>query len=344
MDNTLLHSLKNRPHVVILGAGASVATIFNGDKNGNRIYAMADFIDKLKLDSILNSVILSTNSRNLEDVYSELYERKDPECENVRRKLENKIEKYFSTLELSDSPSIYDFLLLSLRNKDLIISFNWDDLLLQARRRVQQITKNLPEMAFLHGNIGVGYCQNDMGYGLKQNRCNICGDFYVPSQLLYPIKKKDYNSSPQLKKQWDGIKWYIENAGYITVFGYGLPNTDVEVKDILERAFITSDNELRFFESIEIIDKPGCDKNILYDKWSKFIKHSHGHYSIKDSFFDSILCEFPRRSVEGHITKNIEGWWGKSSLHFNECISFNDIKELIQPLLDAENNNEFDIK
>ena len=39
--------MKNRPHVVILGAGASCAAIPNGDKNGKRIAAMSGFIDKL---------------------------------------------------------------------------------------------------------------------------------------------------------------------------------------------------------------------------------------------------------------------------------------------------------
>ena len=39
--------MKNRPHVVILGAGASCATIPNWDKNGKWISAMSGFIDKL---------------------------------------------------------------------------------------------------------------------------------------------------------------------------------------------------------------------------------------------------------------------------------------------------------
>ena len=34
--------MKNRPHVVILGAGASCAAIPNGDKNGKRISFIMD--------------------------------------------------------------------------------------------------------------------------------------------------------------------------------------------------------------------------------------------------------------------------------------------------------------
>ena len=36
--------MKNRPHVVILGAGASCAAIPNGDKHGKKISAMSGFI------------------------------------------------------------------------------------------------------------------------------------------------------------------------------------------------------------------------------------------------------------------------------------------------------------
>ena len=183
--------------------------------------------------------------------------------------LETKIESYFNSLELPDTPTIYDFLLLSLTEKDLIISFNWDDLLLQARKRVQRITKNLPQMVFLHGNIGMGYCRNDNGYGLITNKCNICNCHYEPSQLLYPIKHKDYKSSSQLQEQWKIAKNYIANAGYLTIFGYGLPTTDVEVKELLLNAFIISNVKSRFFDRIEIIDKPGFNEVELYNRRSE---------------------------------------------------------------------------
>ena len=50
------YNMKNRPHVVILGAGASCATIPNGDKNGRKISAMSGFIEKLGLDRIISKV------------------------------------------------------------------------------------------------------------------------------------------------------------------------------------------------------------------------------------------------------------------------------------------------
>lgn len=60
-----------------------------------------------------------------------------------------------SSYELPDSPTIYDFLVLSLTEKDLIVTFNWDPLLVQAICRVQRYTSNIPQVAFLHGNVAV---------------------------------------------------------------------------------------------------------------------------------------------------------------------------------------------
>lgn len=60
---------KSRPHVVLLGAGASVATIPDGDKYGNKISAMSGFIDKLGMRDLISSANLHTDSDNLEDIY-----------------------------------------------------------------------------------------------------------------------------------------------------------------------------------------------------------------------------------------------------------------------------------
>ena len=66
MDNVNLQEyeyyMKNRPHVVILGAGASCAAIPKGDKNGRKISAMSGFIDKLGFRKILNEVDIHTAS------------------------------------------------------------------------------------------------------------------------------------------------------------------------------------------------------------------------------------------------------------------------------------------
>ena len=42
-----------RPHLVVLGAGASRAAFPDGDKNGKRLPLMADLVDTLGLRSLL---------------------------------------------------------------------------------------------------------------------------------------------------------------------------------------------------------------------------------------------------------------------------------------------------
>ena len=74
---TGLEVLRDRPHVVILGAGASVATIPHGDKYGRKISVMDGFIDNLGIRGDLSGI--EFKSDNLEDVYSELSEH--PEYE-----------------------------------------------------------------------------------------------------------------------------------------------------------------------------------------------------------------------------------------------------------------------
>lgn len=108
-------SFKKCPHVVLLGAGASVATIPRGDKNGKRISAMKGFIEKLGMSSIISSISLVTDNDNLEDIYMEMYERDD--CNQQRKLLEERIVNYFSDFELPDEPTIYDMLILSLTKR-----------------------------------------------------------------------------------------------------------------------------------------------------------------------------------------------------------------------------------
>ena len=60
------HIMKNRPHVVILGAGASVATIPNGDANGKKISVMNNFFQNTNTEYLLDGISLKTKSKNLQ--------------------------------------------------------------------------------------------------------------------------------------------------------------------------------------------------------------------------------------------------------------------------------------
>lgn len=105
----------NRPHVFILGAGATIAAIPNGDKNGKKCSVMNNFLSEMGLTELLKDVELDTDSSNLEDIYSELDGR--PECQDIKIALENKIVTNFSQFELPEQPTIYDYLILSLSGK-----------------------------------------------------------------------------------------------------------------------------------------------------------------------------------------------------------------------------------
>ena len=219
--NEHIESFLSRPHLVILGAGATMATIPNGDKNGKKSSVMNNFIDELNLGSVLKDVILKTKSKNIEDIYSELNDSN--KYTEERKSLEIAISNYFSSLELPEFPTIYDLLVLSLRDKDCIASFNWDDLLIQAYQRSYKITKNLPNLLFLHGNVRAGGCPKCGMYGALNLKCPECGEPFDPSPLLFPVSKKDYTSNPFIKTQWQQFKRKVQNAGFITIFGYSAP-------------------------------------------------------------------------------------------------------------------------
>ena len=57
--------MRARPHLFILGAGATKATIPNGDKYGRQSPVMENFMQEIGIDGLLNGVKLSTESHNI---------------------------------------------------------------------------------------------------------------------------------------------------------------------------------------------------------------------------------------------------------------------------------------
>lgn len=325
--------MKKRPHVVILGAGASCAAIPNGDKYGKKISAMSGFIEKLGLTDILSKIDIHTSSDNLEDIYMEIDERSQVEeqCKKVKEELEKIIWEYMSNYELPDSPTIYDFLVLSLTEKDLIVTFNWDPLLVQAICRVQRYTRNIPQVAFLHGNVAVGFCEDDNIMGNVGMLCR-CGKTLKPMKLLFPVKKKDYSNDIAIRKSWKTFNSALEKAYMITIFGYSAPKSDIEAIAMMKKAWgAVSDRNL---EEIEIIDIRKEDDVI--DSWNQFI-HTH-HYSYHTSFFDSTLARCPRRTCEATFDRLMNCIWLDGSKGFKESMSFGDIENYIYNLIEEEKN------
>lgn len=321
-----------RAHTVILGAGATIAAIPKGDKNGKRSSVMSGLIEKLHLEDVLSGIELKTRSDNLEDIYSELHAR--PECHEALAELEKRLYDYFASLELPDSPTVYDFLILSLTSKDVIATFNWDPLLIQAYVRCRMITDNLPHIFCLHGNVGMGYCSEHREFGTTDAVCPVCGKVLPPTKLLYPVKEKDYNSDDYIKGCWDATEYIIENSYMLTIFGYSAPLSDQAAVELLKKAW--GNLEKRQLEEVSVIDI--IDEDEMLKKWDQFI-YSH-HYRYSNDFFHSYLGMFPRRSCEmvfATVQLNVTPECGEG---FREGMTWYDIRKTLNGVLSEELHTE----
>lgn len=282
-------------HVVILGAGASfAATLRNPEKNKQHLPLMWNIVDIVGLNDVVDALPEEYKKlrNNFEKLYSNLYN--DKRFVEERGFIERGIYDYFNQLELPDEPTIYDYLVLSLRNnKDLIATFNWDPFLYKAFIRNNKFVKG-PGINFLHGNVAIGYDEENKISGPANWSSNEFRKKFEPTQLLYPVEKKDYNSDEYIAGQWESLSDYLKIAQRVTVFGYSAPVTDVEAIDLLKNAW--GDVEDRAMEEFEVIDIR--DEEEVVKAWDKFI-HTHHYHYCKD-YFESSLAWHPRRSVESY--------------------------------------------
>lgn len=319
-----------RAHTVILGAGATMAAIPNGDRYGKKSSVMNGMISKLGLDDLLADVEMETKSENIEDIYSELYMKS--EYVEVVRELEKRLYDYFDSFEIPDAPTVYDFLILSLTEKDVIATFNWDPLLLQAYVRCNEITDKLPHLLCLHGNVGMGYCEEHREFGLKDAVCPVCKKQLPPTRLLYPVKNKEYNKDDYIMRCWDAVDYIINNSYMITIFGYSAPSSDVEAVNLLKKAW--GKKEDRQLEEVSVIDI--IDETEMLKKWDEFI-YSH-HYRYTNNFFDSYLGMFPRRSCETVLAMYSFNIPADGRNGFKPSMKWSEIYDLVNNLAVDEQN------
>lgn len=285
----------NGTHVVIIGAGASLASnLRNPEKGGKRLPLMNNLVDVIGLDDIIQK--LPSNIKEFRNDFEKLFSliHENQSLITARKEIESRVYNYFKDMVLPDEPTIYDYLVLSLRNsKDVIASFNWDPFLYQAYNRNGQFVK-CPGILFLHGNVTIGYNKIDDTSGPAGWYSKINNSYFEPTKLLYPTNKKDYSSEDYIKGQWETISYELKHAERVTVFGYSAPKTDVEAIKLLRSAWGRPDERnMEEFEFIDIRD----EKDVL-KSWKSFV-HSH-HYHYCNSFFDSSIARHPRRSVESY--------------------------------------------
>lgn len=319
------------PHVVILGAGASRASFENGDKNGKCLPLMNDLIDILKLEELMDKTKISFESNNFENIYDII--SKDNSLQNIRVELEDRVYKYFENLEITDEPTIYDHLVLSLRDKDIIATFNWDPFLIQAYTRNSRRGFKLPKLLFLHGNVAVGYCEKDGISGVNGRRCSHCNEYFIPTKLLYPISEKNYHKDSFIKTQWELLQQELKSAFMITIFGYGAPQSDISAIELMK--FAWGNVEEREMEQTEIIDIRNEEE--LEEVWKPFI-HTH-HSDFHKDFYNSWIANHPRRTGEAYFNQ----YWEAKFIENNPIpskLKFNELWDWFCKLQEAERKNE----
>lgn len=279
------------PHLVVLGAGASRHAFPCGDAKGRRLPVMSDFVEVLGLGDSLrdHGVDVAAEDFNFEAFLSDLHE--SGENGGLLRHLESRIIEYFSALKLPETPTLYDYLLLGLRETDVVATFNWDPFLWKAANRNQHKIRP-PHLLFLHGNVAVGLCQACKVKGDVSDSCHRCGKSFEPSRVLYPVKNKDYRSSPFIENEWRVLQQALEKAYVLTIFGYGAPDTDAAAVELLRSSWVRS--RITELAEVEIIDVQ--PENTLRRKWADFIVRSH--YRVNDDFYTSLIAQFPRRSSD----------------------------------------------
>lgn len=317
-----------KPHIVLLGAGASRAAFPNGEANGKRLPLMADFAEIVPLADVLRHEGIGFERRNFEELYSELCTA--PRLAAVREQVERVVFNYFSDLALPSEPTLYDHLVLSLQPKDVIATFNWDPFLIQAVRRTTVVQgENHPHICFLHGNVAAGYCAVDEVLGVRGGRCSQCRKVFEACKLLYPVSTKRYDDDPAISSAWRDVKVALRNAFMVTVFGYSAPTSDVSAVELLLQAW--GGAQTRSMEEFEIIDiRP---EEELRSVWDQFI-HTH-HYEVYTTVYDSWLFNHPRRTGEAYWNQFVEALIVENNPLPRDA-SFDKLRTWFRPLLERE--------
>lgn len=227
-------NVNHSPHLIIIGAGASKAIFPEGDAKGKALPLMCELIEYLNLRPILKSHNIYCEETDFESMYDDLVSSgKYPE---LVKEIESCVQEYFSQLFLPEEATIYDYLVLSLREKDLIANFNWDPFLALAWQRNSRIVK-LPKIVHLHGNVEISICPKHRVKDFKGNICNKCKKHLTPTPLLYPVKQKNYIDHSFIEAEWNELRHSLQYTYFLTIFGYAAPETDVEARELLLTAW-----------------------------------------------------------------------------------------------------------
>lgn len=323
-------------HIVILGAGASIAsTKKDPELHHFELPSMQNLPSVVGLNDILahfpDNLICPGD---FEATYSNIAEH-EPESPFLTE-MNNRIYSYFNGLKLPNKPTIYDYLVMSLRRKDVIATFNWDPFLYQAWWRNYNHGSS-PTLLFLHGNVAVGYNEDANMIGWSNWVSPHSGRYYSPTQLLFPVKHKNYTADIFIKRQWESLQWRLSkecNTNNITIFGYSAPVSDVDAISLMKEAW--GDKYQRNLEQFEFIDVK--EEGEILKSWTRFVYPKH--YNCVKCFFDSSLALYPRRTEEAwfcHYKPNTEEeYFVENNPVPRDFSSFQEMWDWYQPLIDKE--------
>jgi hypothetical protein len=312
------------PHLVILGAGASLAACPDGDAYGNKLPVMTNLIETIGISRLVNTEHMKLD--NFESFYSDLITSGNNE--KLIAELDEIVRTYFSGLQIPDQPTVYDYLLLCLRDKDVIATFNWDPLLAQAHERNINI-KRLPTILYLHGTVGIGLCREHRMMGFVWQNCIKCNKKLMPPSLLFPVKAKDYSKDKFIADQWSQLEAYLEQAYWVTIFGYSAPVTDADARSLMLKVW--NKNTVKDFAQLEVIDIK--TKTELKRTWRDFIvRENFGSYS---NLFQTYMFTHPRRACDAFAgaTMQQRPWKDNPMPQFQ---TLKQMQEWISPLLEEE--------
>lgn len=299
VEEEIASTFMDRPHVVLLGAGASKAALPSGDANGLPVPLLQSLVEDLGLAHRFPDDLKNLAESEFESAYSILHGRDA----SLTLPIDHDVRTYFEQLALPASPNLYDLLTLSLRPKDAICTFNWDPFLMQSRIRLAKLgVTEFPRLHFLHGNVSAGFCKLDRAMGLVDRNCRSCGQQFEPSPLLFPVENKDYQDDGFIEGEWSQVKILLSNCFMMTIFGYSAPVSDVEAINLLSQGW--GHPYKRNLEQTELINRPGLNQDSLRESWSKFILDHH--YEIHDSFYDSWIARHPRRTGEAFVHQYLD--------------------------------------
>jgi len=322
--------INHSPHVVILGAGASSAAFPHGDANGKRVPVVAELAGCLELLPLLASAGFHAHT-DFESIYDEL--ATTGRVPSLRAEIESRVKSYFQSLVPPEAPTLYDYLLLSLRQDDLIATFNWDPFLARAYMRNRNVP-NLPRLVFLHGNVEIAMCVKDRVKGFRGDICQKCGKPLEPTRLLYPVRNKDYKSDPLVANEWSVLDHFLKHAYMLTIFGYSAPTTDAAAVELMSRTWAA--NPIFELGQVSIVDIKSEEE--LEKTWQPFFCRSH--YGIHSKLFTTWILRYPRRSGEALAMATLQN----DPWRNNEFPRFDSLPELrawIAPLIAEEQSGKF---